>query len=236
MRELKFARKLKRAAQYGCTSALVLAWLLMLAGCSGESSINPVFRPDDTQIQRAITSGKNAILGGVDPNSLLTSQMIDVNLRVSSEVILRSAGCCWPTQEVAYQIASAGDSTDAGIRKAVNAAKRVIEREMKCVATIQLPMNRDPGSITFALRTNTAVEYPPIAVEKPVFVREVTSIYDPSAPAGALYLYVVRFPVRGGPGVPPVGPNVSSLNFVVKDGESEAQVNFPIPKQMKSNR
>ena len=231
MRELKFALRLKRAAQRGCMAAIGMACLSILAaGCSSESRINPVFRLDDTQIQRAITSGKNAVLGGVDPNNLLTSQMIDVNLRVSADVVLRSAGCCWPTQEVAYEIAMAGDSTDAGVRRAVSAAMRAIEREMKCVATVQLPMDKDPGSITFALRTNTGVEYPPIAVEKPVFIREVTSIYDPTAPAGALYLYVVRFPVRGGPGVPPVGPNVTSLNFVVKDGEAEAQVNFPIPQ------
>jgi hypothetical protein len=72
-----------------------------------------------------------------------------------------------------------------------------------------------------------------MAVEKPVFVRNVTSVYDPTAPAGALYFYVIRFPVRGGPGVPPVGPNVSSLNLVVRDGDAEAQVNFPIPKTRK---
>ncbi len=234
MRELKFALRLKRAAQHSCVVAIGVACLsILMAGCSNESRINPIFRPDDTQLQRAITSGKNAVLGGVDPNDLLSSQMIDVNLRVSSDVVLRSAGCCWPTQEVAYEIAMAGDSTDAGVRKAVSAALRVIEREMKCVATIQLPMDKDPGSISFALRTNTGIEYPPVAVEKPVFVREVTSIYDPTAPAGALYLYIVRFPVRGGPGVPPVGPNVTSLNFVVKDGEAEAEVNFPIPQPVK---
>jgi len=234
MRALKFTLKLRRAVERGRAAVVGAGCLALLAaGCSAESRINPVFRIDNTQLDRAISSGKNAIMGGVDPNDLLANQMVDVNLRVSSGVILRSAGCCWPNQEIAYHIAMAGDSSDAGIRRAVSAAMRLVERELKCVATIQIPVDRDPTSVAFALRTSTGVEYPPMAVEKPVFVRNVTSVYDPTAPAGALYFYVIRFPVRGGPGVPPVGPNVSSLNLVVRDGDAEAQVNFPIPKPRK---
>jgi hypothetical protein len=230
MRIAKFAAKTRRT---GWRAGAAAAWAVCLAlvlGCSGESRINPVFRIEGEQLDRAINAGANAVSAGTDPNDLLSTQMEDVNLRVSSGVILRSAGCVWPSQEVACEIAKGGDNSDAGIRRAVNTARRTVEREMKCVALIQVPNDKDPSSVTFALRTNTAVQYPATAVETPVFVREVTSVYDPTAAAGALYFYVIRFPVRGGPGVPPVGPEVTALSLVVMDGEAEAQVTFPIPK------
>ena len=121
-----------------------------------------------------------------------------------------------------------GDASDAGIRHAVATALKTIERELKAIAIVQISKTRDPASIDFVLRSSTGTEYPPIAVETPTFLRDVTATYDPTAPAAALYAYTIHFPARGGPGVPPIGPAVRSLVLLVRDGEYEGRASFPL--------
>jgi hypothetical protein len=45
-----------------------------------------------------------------------------------------------------------------------------------------------------------------------------------------MYYYMVKFPVRGGGGIPPIGPGVSALYLVVRDGTMEAQAEFFMPR------
>ena len=101
---------------------------------------------------------------------------------------------------------------------------------------MQLPKSRDPADIEFVLRTNTGVSYPPLAVEVPVFVRDVGKTFDPSAPAAVVYSYVIRFPIRGGPGIPGIGPNVSELLLIVRDGDFEGWAEFPLKEPYRFRR
>ena len=202
--------------------------LLIGVGCSSRAKLHPALRADDEVLKRAISRGKLWIASGEPPTRLLPRLLEDVNIRVSSQVILRSAGCWWPVDEIAFHIAQEGDSSDAGVRKAVRQALKVVERDLNFTVVVQLPKARDPASVEFLLRTSTGVTYPPLAVEKPVFMREVGYAFDPTAPTSSMYYYVVHFPVRGGPGIAPVGQTVRFLYLVVKDGESEGTAKFPL--------
>jgi len=170
------------------------------------------------------------ISSGEAPEDAFAYRTVDVTERLSSEVIVRSAGICLPVDRLAYEIAKGGDSSERGTRKAISQATRAADRELMFVASMQLAQTFDPANIQFKLRTNTATEYPPIAVDMPVLLREVRPSFDPTAAMAELYYYVVHFPVSGGPGVPPIGPEVTSLTLVISDGTSEATVEFPLPK------
>jgi hypothetical protein len=221
-------------ARQGC---VVVARVLMsaalvgvlLIGCSGRDRLHPAFRLDDDELTRAISRGKRVAATG-DPDEAFRARIVDVNTQISSDVILRKAGPCWPADEIAYQIACSGDTSDAGIKKATKVGLKVIAREMRFTAIVQIPKTSDTASIKFALRTGQGTEYPPIAVETPVYIRDVNPIFDRTAPPAALYRYTVHFAVLGGPGVPPIGPTVRSLAFVVKADDSEASVRFAIPR------
>jgi hypothetical protein len=214
----------------GVAAASILSLILAAGGCSSRETLHPALQVSDQDMTRAVNRGKSTIASGGDPADVFKWRLMDVNVRISADVILRSAGCCWPQDEVCYQVALGGDRSDAGVRRAVNKALRTIERELRCVATVQVPKDRDPASVDFALRTNLGVEYPPVAVETPQWVRDISPTFDKSAPPAALYYYVVRFPIEGGPGVPPVGPNVRSLSLLVRDGEAEGSATFDLPR------
>lgn len=202
--------------------------ILVAGGCGGRRELHPALRVDGEELELAIQRGRGMVNAGVDAGEARRQALEPANVRVSADVIIRSVGCCWPVKEIAYQIAERGDASEGGIRQAVRQALKSVERELKFLVEVQIPESRDPASIGFALRTNMGVEYPPVAVEAPAFLREVVSPFDPSTPPGAMYYYVVRFPIRGGPGIPGVGPEVSSLSLVVKDGESEGAVTFSL--------
>ena len=209
-----------------------LAW----AGCSGGSRLHPALRVEGPDLERAKQRGRSLIDRGADPYDAYTCAFVDVNQRVSADVVFRSAGCCWPADEVAYQIAEGGDSSDGAIRHIAGRALRSVAQQIKLTAVVQLPKDRDPASIDFALRTSTGVEYPAVEVAQPVLMRDVQPYYDPDAPISAMYYYEVIFPVRGGPGIPPIGPNVSTLHLVVRDGELEASAQFRMPRVSTTKR
>ncbi len=215
-------------------AALILAGILcalqVAAGCGSRERLHPALRANDDDMSRAINRGKSLISTGTDPAQAFALRLKDVNVRVSSDVILRQAGCCWPQDEICYRVAAGGDRSDAAVNRAVSEALKTIERELRCIAVVQLPRDRDPAKVDFALRTNLGVEYPPIAVETPRWLRDVSPTYDKTQPRSALYYYVVRFPIRGGPGVPPVGPNVRSLSLILRDGDAEGRATFDLPK------
>jgi len=220
----RFGRKAKLVA----LAAVLASLALLLSSCSAKERYHSALVVLDEDISRGTSWGKSLIASGANPSDAYASRMDDVNIRVSSDVILRSAGLGLPADEIAYQIAAGGDSSDAGVRRGVASAIKTMERELKAMAIVQISKTRDPASIEFVLRSSTGTEYPPIAVETPTFLRDVTATYDPTAPAAALYAYTIHFPARGGPGVPPIGPAVRSLALLVRDGEYEGAVDFPL--------
>ena len=218
------------------TVITILACLIGFVGCTDKERVHPALRIEGERLDQAIRRGKSMISKGSNPDDALIGRLTDVNLRVSPDVILRQASCTMPDAEVAYEICKAADPSDGGVRRAVNTALKCIERELKCCAFVQVDAARDPNSIEFFLRTNLAQEYPPILVDSPVFVRDVMPAYDPNAKPAKMYRYVAHFPVQGGPGVPPIGPNVSTLSLVVRDGDGEAKVSFPLKEPRTSYR
>lgn len=209
---------------------VVAVGLALVAGCSGSSVVHPALQVQDQDVQRAGQRGANLIAAGQCPDDAFAFRIVDVNERVSPEVIVRSAGIALPADRLAYEIAKAGDSSDAGVRRAISQGRKAIRQELMCVASIELPQTRDPASVEFALKTGAGVEYPPIAVETPVLLRDVRRTYDPTAAPSELYYCVVHFPVRGGPGVRPIGPEISTLTFAVRDAGGEVSVPFTLPR------
>lgn len=222
--------------RFSTSSRLAVTWLLVLglaavfvSGCASRDRLHPGLRVNDDELSSAIKRGKRLIPAG-DPEQAFSYRVVDVNTQISSDVILRKAGPCWPEDEIAYQIALGGDSSDAAVKQATNTGLSIVERQMRFVAVLQIAKERDPASIEFALRTNQGTEYPPVSVEAPQFIRSVNPTFDPTAKPAGLYSYTVHFPVAGGPGVPPIGPTTYSLDFVVKVGDSQGSARFSIPK------
>jgi hypothetical protein len=228
----------RRQGRRGNGSSLAsAAWLLLVlglavvfaGGCSSRDRLHPGLRLDDDELTDAIKRGKRVCATG-DPQQAFLGRVRDVNTQISSDVILRKAGPCWPADEIAYQIALGGDTSDAAIKQAANAGLKIVERQMRFVAILQVSNDRDPASVEFALRAGAGTEYPPISVEAPAFIRAVNPTFDRSARPAGLYSYMVHFPVVGGPGVPPIGPATRSLELVVKVDDSEGSIRFTIPK------
>jgi hypothetical protein len=209
-----------------------VALALIVQGCSSREALNPVFQPEPEEYQRAIERGQYIIKCGDSPYTAYRGAVDLVNVRAAPDVIIREAACCWPTDEIAFAVAAQGDASDAAADRAARQALRRAERELKFVVVIQLPKNRDPedSGITFTMRSSLGQSYPPIAVETPVYVRDVATALDPSMPPAALYSYTIRFPIRGSPGYRPITPDVTSLDLIVQSGESDpARLAFPIP-------
>ncbi len=198
-------------------------------GCGRRGNIHPALRVEEEDLDRAKRLGCSLVNTGADPYDAYARGMRDVNARITAHVVLRSASCCWPKDEVAFCIAQGGDSSEAAVRRAVREALKTAERELKFAVVAQLPKERDPADLEFLLRTNTGVEYPALVVEEPYYLRDAQSYYQADAPRSAMYYYLVKFPVRGGPGLPPIGPQVSVLYLVVKDGDMEASAAFRMP-------
>jgi hypothetical protein len=203
--------------------------LALLAGCSSMEVVHPALRLQDQEVAPATQRGLDLIAAGQCPDEAFAFWLVDVNERVSPEVIVRSAAIALPADRLAYEVAKAGDSSEAGVRRAVAQAGKAIRLEVMFVATIELPQTQDPATIQFALKT-TAAEYPPVAVEAPVLLRDIHRSYDPAAAPSELYSYLVHFPVRGGPGVPPIGPEATTLTFIVRDAGGEVSVPFALPR------
>lgn len=218
-----------RAAWYAA-GLLGLALLMSLVGCASKEKIHPALRVEGEELERAVRRGESLAKRGADPYEAFIRGSVNVNKRLSPGVILWSAGVCWPAEQISFQIARSGATTDAEIRRATRGALKLVENELRCTATIQIPKSRDPAGVEFLLRTNSGVEYPPVAVETPVYLRDTVSVLDPTAPASGVYYYVVRFPIRGGPGVPAIGPQVRSLFLVISDGIGQAPVEFRMPR------
>jgi hypothetical protein len=205
--------------------------LPLIPACSSRAQINPGLQLSSSQIEKAKTRAKSLIRSGADPYSAYGSLMHEVNVRVSAEVILRKAAACWPQQELAFQIAQQEDDTDAGLQRAADEAVRRLGRELKFMATVEMPVGSDPAGITFAMRTHPGnTEYPPISVSTPFHLRDYTSALDPTAPPASLWAYDIWFPIAGSPGYPAIDESVRSVCLVVKQGESQAEAWFDLPR------
>jgi len=204
--------------------------LLALVGCSNREVLHPAFRLEEKDYERAVERGRSLVSCGDDPYRAYSRAGQDVSLRVSPDVVVRQAACCWPKDEIAFAIAKQGDASDVGVARAAKQARKRVQREVKFSVVLQMPKARDPATISFQMRSSVGQVYPPIAVETPVYLRDVSSALDPDMPAAALYSFDVHFPIRGSPGYPPIGPEVSYLQLIVEDGDSQATVDFPMPQ------
>ncbi len=217
----------------GLLAALVVAAFVVLGGgCAKREDIHPALRLEDADLERAKRQGCSLISLGADPYEAYARDFQDVNKRLSAHVILRAAACCWPADEVAFHIAQSGDASDAAVDQAANEAVELTKRVLRFAAVLQMPKDKDPASLQWALRTSAGTEYPALEVEEPYYIRDAKSYYDENAPASGLYYYMVKFPVRGGGGIPPIGPGISALYLVVREGTMEAQAEFfmPLPR------
>jgi hypothetical protein len=206
------------------------ACAVLAGGCGKQEDIHPALRIEGDDLERAKRQGCSLINLGADPYEAYARDFRDVNKRLTAHVILRSAACCWPQDEVAFQIAQSGDASEAAVNQAAKEAVELTRRVIKFAAVLQMPKDRDPVTIEFALRTSTGTEYPALEVEEPYYIRDAKSYYDEHAPASGMYYYMVKFPVRGGGGIPPIGPGVNMLYLVVRDGDMEADAEFVMPR------
>jgi hypothetical protein len=204
----------------------------MLAGCSDRESVHPALRVEDDEFEKAVERGRTIAATGGDPYKAYSFGTQQVNLRVSPAVIVREAACCWPKDEVAFLIAKDANGDASAVDRIAKRVRAQAERDLKFTVLIQMPKTRDPtAAVEFAMRSSTGCIYPPLAVESPVFIRDVSSALDPDMPAAAIYGYDVHFPIQGSPGYPKLGPETSELTLIVKDGEAHASVTFSMPAQ-----
>ena len=125
-----------RKARFVALVAVPASFALLLSGCSAKENYHSALVVLDEDISRGTSRGKSLVASGAHPSDAYASRVDDVNIRVSSDVILRSAGLGLPADEIAYQIAAGGDSSDAGIRRAVASALKTMERELKAMAIV----------------------------------------------------------------------------------------------------
>lgn len=206
------------------------AFVMLAGGCGKQADVHPALRIEDEGLERAKRQGCALINSGADPYDAYARDFRDVNVRLTPYVILRSAACCWPEDEVAFQVAQCGDTSEEAVKQAAREAVELTERILKFAAVLQMPKDRDPGSLEFALRTSAGQEYPALEVEEPYLIRDAKSYYDDDAPPSGMYYYIVKFPVRGGGGIPPIGPQVQTLYLVVQDGDLEVAAEFAMPR------
>jgi len=205
-----------------------LAGLLcvLVAGCASNVDLNPALKVEPKDMEAAKQRGVGLLNAGADPYSVYNWTTKSVNERVTSEVILQDAALCLPKDEIAFAIAKSPDKSEEAVNRVAEEAAQRASQEIKFSLVIQVAKTRDPRSVQFEMRTNTGQSYPPLAVEEPIFIRDVTSALDPSIPPGAMYGYDVRFPARGSPGYPPIDTSVSTVTLVVKDGTAEGTAEF----------
>jgi hypothetical protein len=209
---------------------LFLALLPMVSGCGNQVELNPALVPQQEDIDQGTAAGKALIAAGADPYQAFSRLMQDINIRVSADVVIRQAAVCWPRAEIAFEIAEQGDASDTGIQKAVTEALFRLRSELRFVVVVQIPDARDPASVGFEMRA-LSTSYPPVAVEKPVLIRAVSSALDPDMPPSSLWSYDVSFPISGSPGYPPIDTNTTFVTLVVKDGEAEGDITVTFPQR-----
>lgn len=208
------------------------AGALIASGCSNSESVHPALRLEEEDYKKAVERARGLVTSRSDPARAYKTGMQQVNLRVGQDVIIREAAVCWPAEELAYLIVkNSADGT--AVDRVAKQARRTVETDLKIEVVMQLPKAQDPSSLTFALKTSAGEEYPPLSVEPPIFIRDVASALDPTMPASAMYSYDVHFPIQGSPGFPPIGPGVTSLDLIVKDGTLQAAASFAMPTQIR---
>ena len=212
--------------------AFTAAATLLLAGCSDRESIHPALRVEDAEFEKAVERGRTIAATGGDPYRAYSFGTQQVNLRVTPDVIVREAACCWPKDEIAFLVAKQANGDASAVDRVAKRVRDQVERDLKFTVLVQMPKSVDPNTaIQFAMRSSAGSEYPPLAVEQPVFIREVSSALDPEMPASAIYGYDVHFPIQGSPGYPKLGSEISELTLIVKDGDAQALVPFSMPTQ-----
>jgi hypothetical protein len=209
-------------------SALALGLAALLSpGCSSQDALNPALRLEQEDYQRAVERGRSLV--GGDPYKAFRFSL-QQPLRVTPQVTIREAACCWPQDEIAFAIAKQNDRSDEAVNRAARNARRQAEREVGFSLVLQIQRGYDPSSVRFLMRTSSGQSYPPLSVDAPVYLRDVATALDaPDTLPSALYGYDMHFPIQGSPGFPPIGPEVSSLSLVVQDEQLEAAVTFPMP-------
>jgi len=211
-----------------CLAALAIALAVVVLGCSSNVNLNAAFVLQPQDIEKATERGVSLLKQGADPYSVYNWSTKSVNERVSTDVVVQDAALCLPKDEIAFAIVKQGDPADSAVNRAVNQTVKQVSSEVKFSVILQLATTRDPNTVQFEMQSSAGGKYPPLAVEEPALIRQVSSALDPTAPPSALYGYDVYFPLRGSPGYPPIDTSVTTLYLVVKDGQAESKIPFDL--------
>ncbi len=206
---------------------LLAALASLTLGCSGGTPVNPALLLTDPQeIEDATKRGINMINTGADPYAVYGHTTKDVNLRLGSDIIVRSAAICLPKDELAFQVAMGGNTTEDGAKRAADAAVQQINRQVKFTVVLQIAKSHKPEDVTFELLASDPKPYPPVTVEKPQFIQDVSSALDPDIPPMTIYGYNVSFSTTGSPGFPAIDTSVSTLTLMIESAGTSTKVSF----------
>jgi hypothetical protein len=205
-----------------------LASLALGPGCGGGVQVNPALLITDPQeIENATKRGITLIGTKSDPYSVYNHTTKDVNQWVGSDIIVRTAAICLPDDELAFQVAMGGDTSEEGAKRIADAAIPQINRQVKFTVVLQITKSHKPEDVTFELLGNDPKPYPPVAVEPPQFVQDIPSL-DPDKPTMAVYGYNVYFSTTGSPGFPALDASVAKLNLLIESGGTSVKVPFSL--------
>ena len=230
----KFSNRLARTRRFSSIALLLPAGCALAVCCSG-CGRGPAIAPaltlkDPQEIEKATKRGINIITSGSDPYAVFGRTTKEVNQSIGQGVIVRTAAICLPKEELAFQVAAAGDSTEAGAKRVADAALRQINRQVRFTVVLQVLKSFKPEEVEFELcASGLAKTYPPVAVDPPEFVADVSSALDPDIPPMAVYGYNAYFPTAGSPGFPTIDVTVRQLTLVIKAGGASAEVPFMLP-------
>jgi hypothetical protein len=230
----KFSNRLARTRSV-CSIALLLLAGCALAVCSSGCSRGPAVAPaltlkDPQEIEKATKRGISIITNGSDPYIVFGKTTKEVNQSIGQGVIVRTAAICLPKEELAFQVAVAGDPSEVGAKRVAEAALRQINRQIRFTVVLQVLKSFNPEEVEFELlASGLAKSYPPVAVDPPEFVADVSSALDPDIPPMAVYGYNAYFPTVGSPGFPAIDITVVKLTLVIKAGGASTEVPFNIP-------
>jgi len=210
------------------TRLFLLAALASLTlGCGGGPQVNPALLITDPQeIEDATKRGINIINTGADPYAVYGHTTKEVNLRVGSDTIIRTAAICLPKDELAFQVAMGGDATEDGAKRVADAAVQQINRQVKFTVVLQIAKSHKPEDVTFELLASDPKPYPPVAVEPPQFIQDISSALDPDIPPMAVYGYNVSFSTTGSPGFPAIDTGATTLTLMIESGGTSTRVPF----------
>lgn len=206
---------------------------LLMLGCSSGSTVNPALTLKDPQaIEEATKRGIALIKNGGDPYTLFGRTTKQINERLGKDIIVRSASLCLPKDELAFRVAMAGDPSEEGAKRAANAALPQINRQVRFTVVLQLAKTRNPEEVTFELTTNLTKPYPPVAVEPPELISELSSALDPDITPMAVYGYNVYFATTGSPGFPAIDDTVSNLTLAINADGATSRASFSLASAM----